>query len=223
MLQGNKRLGESRRDQPSPLLTDGRSERALPAWQPRAWTADPGEQVPPLFYEVLAVKQLVSQPAYCFGRNVESEQSQNECRNQMKAIFELVKAYEKDHGQLPKAAFYPEQTALDADSLPVLLAQKPGGLFICPTCSHELRGLGLNYVWNQKVGGKRLADFKDPANTWLLMDFVGTHDWMTRNDYCGHRRGVNILYADGTVKWSPPFSTEIGGKSSDCWIDWARQ
>jgi len=57
----------------------------------------------------------------------------------------------------------------------------------------------------------------------LLMDFVGTHDWMTRNDYCGHRRGVNILYADGTVKWSPPLSTENDDNSSRRWIDWARQ
>jgi prepilin-type processing-associated H-X9-DG protein len=179
--------------------------------------------LPPLFYDVLSVKQLVSQPAYCFGRNVESEQCQHECQDHMKAIFELIRAYEKDHGQLPRAAFYPEKTALDADSLPVLLGRKPGGLFICPTCSQELRGLGLNYVWNQKVGGKRLSEIKDPANTWLLVDFVGAHDWMTSNGYCGHRRGVNILYADGTVKWSPPFSTEVGGKSTHRWLDWAKQ
>jgi prepilin-type processing-associated H-X9-DG protein len=159
---------------------------------------------------------------YCFGRNVESQQCQDECRDHLVALFGLVKAHEKDRGQLPKAAFYPRETALDADSLPVLLGQKPGGSFLCPTCSQELRGLGLNYVWNQKVGGRRLAEIKDPANTWLLMDFVGTHDWMTRNEYCGHRRGVNILYADGTVKWSPPFTTE-GGDSSHPWIDWARE
>jgi len=221
--QGNKLVGESRRDRTSPALADGRSERAMPVWQPKAWTPDQGEQLPPLFYDVLSVKQLVSQPAYCFGRNVESEECQHECRDHLRALFELIKACEKDHGQLPQATFFPEKTALDANSLPVLLRRKPGGLFICPTCSVELRGLGLNYVWNQKVGGKRLSEIKDPANTWLLMDFVGAHDWMTSNDYCGHRRGVNILYADGTVKWSPPFSTEIGGKSNHRWLDWARQ
>jgi prepilin-type processing-associated H-X9-DG protein len=56
------------------------------------------------------------------------------------------------------------------------------------------------------------------------MDFVGAHDWMANNAYCGHRGGVNILYADVSVKWSPPFSTEAWNKSApQAWVRWAKE
>lgn len=120
------------------------------------------------------------------------------------------------------ANVYPDYPGLSPDSLRVLLGGQPATAFTCPTCNADLQRLGLNYAWNQKVSGKRLSDLKDPATTWLAMDFVGTHDWMVAHGHCGHRRGVNILYADGTVKWSRPFSTEAWNKSAaQSWLQWS--
>jgi len=56
------------------------------------------------------------------------------------------------------------------------------------------------------------------------MDFVGTHDYMVNNAYCGHRRGVNLLYADGSVKWNRPFSTEAWNTNApQAWVRWAKE
>ena len=106
----------------------------------------------------------------------------------------------------------------------MLLGVKNPALWNCPTCSPDLQHLGLNYAWNEKLSGRRLTDIKDPVNTWLLMDFVGAHDYMVNNAYCGHRRGVNILYADGSVKWNRPFSTEPWNTNApQPWVRWARE
>jgi len=217
--QGNRVAGRS---DSSGKLTDGRSDRDLPAWQPRAWTADTAEELPPLFHDVLALKTLVSQPVYCLYTEVDSPERQARCQEHLRQLFTLLKEYESKQGCLPKAAFFPTRAASSEDSLSVLLGPQAATLLICPTCSPELQCLGLNYAWNEKVGGRKLADLK--ADTWLLIDFVAAHDWMTVNHYSGHRGGVNVLYADGTVKWIPPFSTEQWNKASGGrWGDWARE
>lgn len=224
VVQGNKRSGRGEMDSANAGLADSRSDRDLPAWQPKSWTPDPAEHLPPLFHDVLALKVLVSQPAYCFAHGVESEPRQAECQRHLRELFALLHAYEAEHGCLPRAAFYPAQPLTDTNSLRVLLEARDPTVFICPTCSVDLQRMGLNYAWNEKLDGQRLADLKDPANTWLLMDFVGAHDWMVNNAYCGHRRGVNILYADGSVKWSRPFSTEAWNKTApQSWVRWARE
>ncbi len=224
LLQGNKLSGPKKGNSEPPALADGRNERSLPAWQPKDWKPDSSAQLPPLFHDVLALKVMVSQPVYCYAHDIQSETRQAECASNLKNLFELIKAYDAKHGQVPKAAFFPEQPLTSPDSICVLLGTNSPALFTCPTCSPDLQGFGLNYVWNQQLNGERLADIEDPANTWLLMDFVGAHDWMVNNGYCGHRRGVNILYADGTVKWSRPFSTEAGNKGApQGWLQWARE
>ncbi len=242
LLQGNKLSGPKKGNSEPPALADGRNERSLPAWRPKGWTPDPSAQLPPLFHDVLALKVLVSQPVYCYAHDSQSEAGQAECASNLKNLFDLIKGYDAKHGHLPKAAFFPEQPLTSPDSLCALLigflastgaesrgegateitGQKKAALFTCPTCSPDLQAFGLNYVWNQQLNGERLADIEDPANTWLLMDFVGAHDWMVNNGYCGHRRGVDILYADGTVKWSRPFSTEAWNQDApQGWLKWA--
>jgi prepilin-type processing-associated H-X9-DG protein len=49
-----------------------------------------------------------------------------------------------------------------------------------------------------------------------MADFVIAHDWMTKNRFCGHRGGVNILYADGSVKRTAPFDKAE-------WEEWLRK
>lgn len=222
--QGNQRTGRVPRDPADAALADGRSERDFPAWQPRSGTAGRAEQLPPCFHDVLALKVLVSQPSVCFALEVGSEARQAQCQDNLKALFQLLQHYEARHGFLPQAAFYPRDPLASPDSLRVLLGTQPAARFTCPTCCPGLQRLGLNYAWNQKAGGRKLADLQDPAHTWLLMDFVGAHDWMVNHAYCGHRRGVNILYADGAVKWSPPFSTEVRNPpASPSWLNWAKE
>jgi len=224
VLQGNKRSGRGQTDAADATLADARSDRDLPAWQPKSWTPDPAEQLPSLFHDVLALKVLVSQPAYCFAIDVQSEPRQAECQQHLQKLFARIQAYDAKHGHLPPAAFYPAQPLTDTNSLRVLLDGKDSALWTCPTCSADLQSMGLNYAWNEKLSGKRLANLKDPANTWVLMDFVGTHDWMVNNAYCGHRRGVNILYADGSVKWNRPFSTEAWNTNApQAWVRWAKE
>jgi prepilin-type processing-associated H-X9-DG protein len=172
----------------------------------------------------MALKVLVSQPVCCFAFEVNSEACQTECQEHLKQLFSALKAYDAQHGSLPPATFYPCHPQSDTNSLRVLLAAKNDGVLTCPTCSPDLQRMGLNYAWNEKLNGRKLSEIEDPENTWLLMDFVGAHDWMVNNAYCGHRRGVNILYADGSVKWSRPFSSEVWNTNAPrAWAGWARE
>ena len=173
MLQGNQLRGRQPQDGESAALADGRNDRTLPAWQPKDWKPDASVPLPSRFHDVLALKVLVSQPLYCFAQNVQSETRQSECASNLKNLFELIKTYDKKHGHLPSAAFYPQQPRASADSLRVLLEANSPSVFLRPTCSPDLQGFGLNYVWNQQLNGKQLAGIEDPSNTWLLMDLVG--------------------------------------------------
>ena len=103
-----------------------------------------------------------------------------------------------------------------------LLGPAAEKFLICPTCSPDLKRLGINYVWNEKINGRKLSDLT--ADTWLLMDCVAAHYWMVDNHHCGHRGKVNVLYADGTVKPMTPYSVDDWQKSpSGTWKDWARE
>ena len=80
-------------------------------------------------------------------------------------------------------------------------------------------------MWNVRLNGKRLGEIKDPGKTWVAMDFVGVHDYMVTNRYCGHLGKVNILYADGTVRLGEPPLYQFRRKTKEktYWIDWAKQ
>jgi prepilin-type processing-associated H-X9-DG protein len=219
IVRGNRLTDpDGSRGEPIP---DMRSERDLPKWAPRPWTAAPSELVPPLFRDIAALKYLVSEPLYTACSGVDSVELKSECQQNLRRLFTMLKEYDAQNGHLPKAAFFP-LSASSPDSLSKLLGPKAGKLLVCPVCSPELKELGLNYVWNEKTSAHRLADLK--PGTWLLMDCAGAHDWMVSNHYCGHLGQVNVLYADGTVKSIAPFSTAMWqDDESGTWIDWARQ
>lgn len=202
-------------------IPDKRSERDLPPWQPRPWTAAPSEEVPPLMRDIAALKYLVSEPLYTACSEVDKVEPKIACQKKLQQLFKLLKEYDSRNGHLPRAAFFP-LSSKDAASLAVLLGTKAENLLICPACSPELKRLGINYAWNKKTNGRRLADLK--SDTWLLMDCTGAHDWMVSNHYCGHLGQVNVLYADGTVKSIAPLSTVMWEENeAGTWIDWARE
>ena len=94
VLQGNQRSGRGQRDLADAALADARSDRDLAPWQPRSWTADPAEQLPPLFGDMLALKTLVSQPSVCFAAEVDSEARQAECQKHLRQLFDALNAYD---------------------------------------------------------------------------------------------------------------------------------
>jgi len=202
-------------------IPDVRSKRDIPQWKPRPWTAAPSELIPPLFYDITALKYLVSEPLYTACADTDNVELQAECQQNLKQLFVMLKEYDSKNGYLPKAAFFP-QSSNSPDSLSVLLGSKASKLLICPACSPELKKLGISYAWNVHTNGRRLADLK--PDSWLLIDSAATHDWMVTNHYCGHLGKVNILYADGTVKSIEPFSTAMWqDDETGSWIEWARK
>lgn len=219
IVKGNRLTGA--RGSRGEAIADKRSERDLPAWKPRPWKAAPSERVPPLFRDIAALKYLVSEPLYTACSEVDNAQAQTECQQNLKQLFMLLKEYDSSNGHLPKAAFFPVSSR-STDSLSVILGPEATQPLICPACSPDLKELGINYVWNVKTGGRRMADLK--PDTWLMMDCASAHDWMVTNHYCGHLGQVNVLCADGTVKSIAPLSTAMWQENeSGTWIDWARK
>ena len=156
--------------------------------------------------DVRDLRTLVSQLAYAYYRDVESETAEASCQDNLRKLWMLIEKYETQHGVLPEATFFPEHPSLDEDSLLVLVGKAARPLLLCPTVGEDLQRIGLHYVWNQRLSGKKLSEITDPDKTWLVADFVIAHDWMAKNQFSGHRGGVNILYADGSVKRMAPFS-----------------
>jgi len=213
LARGNKTHLLDEKGEHAGKLPDISGERALdPPPKPKPIAAAPPG--PPLAPTIRDVHVLVSQPAYCFYTGVNDPAAEQACAANLKKLYALIRAYESRHGHLPKAAWFPEKPQSDPDSIAVLLGEAARPLLVCPTCGPDFQRMGLTYIWNEKLSGTKLADVKDPAATWLMMDFVGTHDWMVSVKSCGHRGGVNILYADGSVKWAePPTQKE--------WAEWA--
>ncbi len=219
IVEGNRLTGPD--GSRGPAIPDERSERDIAKWKPRPWTAAPSEVVPPLFRDIAALKYLVSEPLYTACSEVDNIEVQAKCQQNLKQLFVLLKEYDSRNGHLPQAPFFPISSK-SSNSLSTILGPKAAELLICPACSPELKNLGINYAWNEKVGGRRLADLK--PDTWLLIDCAAAHDWMVTNHYCGHLGQVNVLYADGTVKSIEPFSTAMWQENeSGTWIDWARE
>ena len=140
----------------------------------------------------------------------------DECTNNLKQLYSLLKTYETKNGSLPLASFYPSKpSGMDnlINILDVNLGVKAEKYGTCPTFSNELKGkTNIEYVYNQELGGDTFSNVKDPHNTWVLMDMSGIHNWMVQNAFAGHSIqetvdgktttiGVyNVLYADGTVR-----------------------
>ncbi len=201
-----------------------------------AFTLAEADMLPPLYHTVAQLKAFVSGQTVlgagaglCVYEGVGSEKRQCQCEGNLKAVFELLRKYDHDNGHLPKATFFPASPLADSDSLAVMLGKESLPMLVCPTCSADLRTLGLNYIWNERISGQKLSEIKNPQQTWLMMDFVAVNQWMVLNACAGHRGGVNVLYADGSIKWLYPFPPKEGNndwvreeKSLAGWLEWAR-
>jgi prepilin-type processing-associated H-X9-DG protein len=144
---------------------------------------------------------------------VESSDLSRQCRDNLESLFERILAYEAEHGALPTAAFYGHHPEARCPALGDVLDVEQRETLQCPAASRDLRSLGWSsYLWNRTLNGKRTTEIANPSETWMMMDMIGPHAWLIANRHAGHHGGVNVLFADGSVRWMEGFS----------WNEWGR-
>jgi prepilin-type processing-associated H-X9-DG protein len=124
------------------------------------------------------------------------------CAANLRRIYSAMELYEIDRGTLPRLALFPDEPKQDNDSLPVALRPfgAEGDVCVCPSLPADHRALGLTYVWNVQLNGKKLKGAGPPA--WMLVEVSALSD----NVPPPHPGGYNVLYTDGSVQRSrtPP-------------------
>ncbi|WP_372932073.1 H-X9-DG-CTERM domain-containing protein, partial [Mariniphaga sediminis] len=132
---------------------------------------------------------------------VNDSEKQNECKENLLEIYKQLVLFQKKEGALPNASFYPSFPFIDDNSLNVILGKPAKHFLNCPSINKDIsKRVGLTYIWNSELNGKRLKDIKDPSNIWLIADVAAVHEWMVEKRYAGHSGGVNVLFADGSVR-----------------------
>ncbi len=138
---------------------------------------------------------------------VNSDRAKKKCQKHLRLLYQLVKSYEDRHGQLPNAAFYGRHPRAKRPGIGRVLGERADSYMQCPAGSPELLAAGFpSYIWNKTLNGRSLSEIKDPGRTWMLMDLVGIHEFLFNRHHGGHQGGVNVLFADGTVRWIESFN-----------------
>lgn len=223
MMMDIPRAEENRRRQEAyTAMPDRRSQRdevtARPTPPLQGVLLPPVTEAGGAFADVAATKGGTPMQAFVAGlvydrRVLQSEEALRQDQENLKQLYRLLRDYEKKNGILPPAAFYPRRPRQDADSLQVILGEAARPFLRGPAAGPDMDEFGWpGYIWNSTVSAKKLADIAEPKKTWLLMNFVAPHPWMVAQGHAGHRGGVNVLLADGTVRWVKPFQ----------WADWAQ-
>ena len=96
---------------------------------------------------------------------------------------------------LPTLAYFPADPQTDADSLSVALESygADARTCVCPAMHPVLRELGLTYIWNSSLSGKRLPRSGPPV--WLLVEMTAIGSDLPPP----HFGQFNVLFSDGTV------------------------
>jgi hypothetical protein len=120
-----------------------------------------------------------------------------ECRTHLQQIYRALELYEVDRGVLPSMAFFPDDPRQDTDSLRVVLEAygvDPAS-FVCPSMPDTLADLGLTYVWNVQLNGKRLhQEGEEPR--WMLVEISA----LSIDVPAPHLKRYNVLFTDGTIQ-----------------------
>lgn len=152
--------------------------------------------------ELLAVLVLIGLVAAAIGHVTRQQVLARRCADNLRKIYSALELHEIDRGTLPRLAFFPDDPKQDTDSLVVALQSygTGGEIFVCPTAPESLRSLGLTYVWNVQLNGKKLRS-SQPAE-WMLVEINAMSEGVPPS----HAGRYNILYSDGRVERSkvPP-------------------
>lgn len=186
-------------------IPDVTTDREMKPWEPPEYSLPDDPSADSAFLKTLdELRLFVSVGPNAVHENVGSRARQSQCASNLSALFVRLQQYDKTHHGLPRATLFPERPRSDPSSLAVLLGPDAANLLLCPSCGSSLRDFGINYLWNESLGGKRLASLANPRETWLMIDAVAAHQWLVANGYAGHCGGVNVLYADGRVALGSP-------------------
>lgn len=129
------------------------------------------------------------------------------CSENLKTLYRALDLYEIERGTLPKLAFFPDNPIEDADSLRVVLESygAGGAVCVCPRAPRSQSELGLTYVWNVRLNGRKLP--REGERDWMIVEMNA----LSADVPAPHLGRYNVLYTDGSVeRISDPLGTLKG-------------
>jgi hypothetical protein len=130
---------------------------------------------------------------------------QKRCARNLQQIYLALEMYEIDRGTLPTLALFPDDPQSDSDSLLEVLKRYGirGDLCVCPALPASLRGMGLTYIWNVRLNGKKLLE--PGIQDWMMVEISALSGQVSPP----HLGRYNILYTDGTVEQASRLPPDI--------------
>ena len=121
---------------------------------------------------------------------------EDECRRNLRHLYNALELYESRNGTLPGIEFYPQDTVLAVSGM--LQVLEPYGLkrdeLVCTSCPLSIQDTGLCYLWNTEANGKRILELREPV--WLAVEVPALLPEMVKP----HRGHYMVLYSDGRVQ-----------------------
>jgi hypothetical protein len=118
------------------------------------------------------------------------------CGDNLRAVYRALELYEMERGTLPRLAYFPDNALEDGDSLRVVLEQygASAAVCVCPHAPEAVAELGLSYLWNVRLNGKKISREDEPE--WMLVDIQA----LSSDVSAPHLGRYSVLYTDGTVE-----------------------
>lgn len=166
-----------------------------------------GRPYPKAFWPWVFILLMVVSLVWMLNRLSRQLGEMQGCEANLIQIYDLLRLYENDHGQLPSLKMFPEDAEGDPESLVHVL--RPYGLegtaAVCPSASGILRAHGISYLWNPALNNSSLLNRPEP--TWVLVDLQALDDRVPGP----HFGQYNILFSDRRVERSalPPHSLPV--------------
>lgn len=146
--------------------------------------------------QILTVTVLIALIATGIYYYIHQQMLARECAANLRRIYAALELYEIDRGTLPRLAFFPDDPKQDPDSIVVALT--PYGttpdVYLCPTAPLSHRELGLTYLWNTRLNGRKIPRSSNPE--WMMVEINALSDEVPAS-HVGH---YNVLFTDGTVR-----------------------
>jgi len=148
---------------------------------------------------ILLLLMCIASIAYFFTHQV---MMRKRCKWNLREIHTALELYEIDRGTLPRLAFFPDEPKAEVDSIVSVLRPYGAGpeIYVCPALPQYLRSLGLTYIWNVRLNGRKMQS--PDAPTWMLTEMSALSDNVPKP----HLGIYDIIYTDGAVRKSktPP-------------------